>query len=180
MSTPETNPWPISKVTPWVNGAPVEKVPTLDEVLMQWQTSKQALETVKEEEMRLRKLAFAMGFGVSAQEGTNTLELGNGFELKGVKKLNYKLVAPENYNGSVLDAVDACIDKFINISNEGSFIAERLFKWSVELSKTEYNKLVEEATNEPTKQKLLAEANKVIEINEAAPALEIKPPKVKK
>jgi len=170
------NPWPVTNQTPWINGAPQ---PKLDDVLQQWDAAKKALEVAKEAEMSLRKLAFSLGFGVNAEEGTNTLELGNGYQLKGVKKLNYKLVAPPDFKGTVIDAVGHCVSRMSQISNEGSFIADRVFKYSVDLSKTEYNKLEVDATTDETAKKLLAEVNKVLEIKEAAPTLEIKEPRVK-
>jgi hypothetical protein len=176
----EIPPWPVTVQTPWVNGAPIKKKLTLDEVLMQWQASKETLQAATEEEMRLRKLAVEMGFGKSAQEGTNNQELGNGYVLKAVIKKNYKLVKPENEPGNTFDAVDKVMDNFARISNEGAFIAERLFKYSVDLSVSEYKKLVEEATVDTTKAKLLAEANKVVLITDAAPTLDIKEPKAKK
>ena len=172
--------WPVVQQTPWVDGAPIIKAPTLDELLVQWDIAKQRLDAAKAAEMDLRKQCFALGFGANAQDGTNTLELGNGYELKGVKKLNYKLVAPVDYKGTVIDAVDDCVSRMCQISNEGSFIADRIFKYSVDLSKTEYNALEIDATTDETKRKLLAEVNKVIEINEGAPTLTIKEPKGKK
>lgn len=168
-TTPASAPWP---------SAP--KPITLDEALMKWDAAKKALEVAKETEMEARKLAFALGFGADAKEGTNTRELGNGYELKGVKKLNYKLKAPADYSGDTVDAVDDCIERFGRISNEGEFIAERLFKFSVDMSVSEYRKLVEEAEYSAPKKAMLAELNKILEITEGAPTLEIKEPKAKK
>lgn len=160
----------------WVSG-PV-KTPTLDEVLMKWEASKTALATAKETEMSLRKLAVSLGFS-EPNEGTNTLELGNGYELKAVVKYNYKLKSPDARD--TVQAVDDTIDAFIRIApNEGSFIAERLFKWKVDLSLSEYRNLVEEAALSKTKKQLLDELNKVLEIGDAAPTLEIKEPKGKR
>ena len=174
----EATPWPQTKVTPWVDGKPIEHKPTLDEVLMMWQHSKSVLQDATAEEMRLRKLAVELGFGAKPKEGTNNLELGKGYVLKAVQKYNYKLTVPSpEYKGNKLDAVEECIDKISAISNEGSFIADRIFTWNVELSLTEYRKLIEEAEVSPIKAKLLAEVNKVVLITDAAPTLEIKPPK---
>lgn len=170
----------VNKQTPWVDGAPMVKEPTLDELLLEWDASKKALEVAKETEMELRKKCVAKGYGTNAPEGTNNIELGNGYVLKAVIKYNYKLVAPPEFKGTLLKAIDETMDRMSAISNEGSFIADRIFKYTVDLSKTEYNALVEEASNSPIKQKLLAEVNKVLEIKEAAPTLEIKEPKKKK
>jgi hypothetical protein len=166
--TPSLAPWPVAP-----------KPITLDEALLTWDAAKKSLELAKEAEMEARKVAFGLGFGTDAKEGTNTLELGNGYALKGVKKLNYKLKAPEGYKGTTVDAIDDTTEAFARISNEGEFIAERLFKYSVEMSVTEYRKLVEEADYSPVKKALLTELNKVLEISEGAPTLEIKEPKKK-
>ena len=172
-----SNPWP-SQSAPAFIAAP--KTPTLEEVLTKWENSKKLLDEAKENEVEYRKQAFALGFGADAKEGTNTIELGNGYALKGVKKLNYNLKAPEGYKGDTVDAIDDCVDRFIKISNEGSFVAERLFKWSVNMSITEYRKLVEEADYSEPKKAMLKELEKVLTITEASPTLEIKEPKAKK
>lgn len=169
MSQNPTAPWPTAP-----------KPVTLDEALLKWDSAKKALDAAKEAEMEARKLAFSLGFGAEAKEGTNTRELGNGYELKGVKKLNYKLKAPEGYSGDTVDAVDDCVERFSRISNEGEFIAERLFKYSVDMSVSEYRKLCEEAEYSAPKKAMLAELNKILEITEGAPTLEIKAPKAKR
>jgi hypothetical protein len=153
---------------------------TLAQALLNWDNAKKALGIAKEAELEARKVAFDLGFGKEAKEGTNTITLSAGYELKGVKKLNYKLKAPADFKGDKVDAVDACADKFRKISNEGAFVAERLFKYDVDLSITEYRKLVEEAEFEAPKQIMLTELNKILEITEATPTLEIKEPKAKK
>ena len=154
-------------------------MPTLEAVLAEWEKAKIALNEAKELEMEMRKKAFALGFG-DAKEGTNAIPLANDYVLKGVKKLNYNLKAPPDYKGDVVDAIDETIDKFRHISNEGGFIADRIFKWSVNMSISEYRKLVEESEYEAPKKRMLEELNKVLEISEAAPTLEIKAPKSKK
>jgi hypothetical protein len=168
------NPWPICD-------RPKIEVPklTLAQALLDWDNSKKFLEQAKEAELRARKIAFFMGFGEDAKEGTNTEELANGYKLKGVRKFNYKLVAPEGFESKV-GAVDNCIAAFRKISNEGAFIADRIFKWDVDLSVTEYRKLVEESATSATATSLLNELNKVLEITEATPTLTIVEPKSKK
>ena len=152
---------------------------TLDAALMKWEAAKKALAEAKETELETRKVAFSLGFAEPV-EGTNTVELGNGYALKGVLKYNYNLKAPEGFKGDKVDAVDACAARFAKISNEGAFIAERLFKYTVTLSVSEYRKLVDEADYEAPKKAMLAELNKVLEITEVTPTLEIKEPKAKK
>lgn len=167
-----TNPWVQSETE-------AERRKKLDAALVQWQSAKDALETAKEAEMNLRKYCFQLAF-TDAKEGMNSLELGSGYVLKGGKKLNYNLKAPVGYDGDAVDAVDEVAEKFGQISNEGKFIAERLFKFKVDLSVSEYRKLTEDAKHSAGAKVMLTELNKVLEISEGSPTLEIREPKVKK
>jgi DNA polymerase III delta prime subunit len=153
---------------------------TLEQALLNWDNSKKFLEQAKEAEMQARKVAFDLGFGANAKEGTNTIELANDYKLKGVKKLNYKLKAPAGFQGDTIDAVDNCAEAFKRISNEGEFVSERLFKYSVTMSVEEYRKIADEAAYSETKKAMLTELNKILEITEAAPTLTIVEPKAKK
>jgi len=169
---------------PWANftlPAPPPK-PTLDDVLMQWQTAKEALETAKAAEMNLRKLVVELGFGETKHEGTNTKALGQGYALKAVVKYNYSLVIPTNADAdaTLVDEVNKVVDNMTTISNEGSFLAKDLFKWTVGLVDAEYKKIVTEAKHNELYKKILAEVNKVVLIKEGAPTVEIKEPKAKK
>lgn len=159
-------------MTTW--GAPA---PTFDEVLVAWERAKLTLNSAKENEMTLRKKAFEMGFGANAREGTNTETLGGGYDLKGVRKFNYKLQAPAGINIDVETAVDNVVKAMTRISNEGSFLADRLFQWSVSLSVPEYKLLVEHAKDSMMMAAMLDAVNTVVLITDAAPTLEIKAPK---
>jgi hypothetical protein len=109
----------------------------------------------------------------NANEGTNTVELGNGYELKAGIKYNYKL--DEN------PKVEAGLDAIEKIGNQGKFIADRLVSWTPNFQLTEYRKLQEEA-KEGSKdaQEILKIASSFLTITDAAPTLEIKAPKAKK
>lgn len=170
-----SNPWVTSIQTPLQT-----PTMTLQSALYEWEQSKRIREEAVADELKWRKIAFDLGFGADAKEGTNAVPLENGYELKGVKKLNYKLKAPDGFEGDTVDAVDKTIDEFTRISNEGSFIAARLFKWSVDMSITEYRALVDNAKHDAQAKKLLDELNKVLVVSEATPTLEIRAPKGKK
>lgn len=150
-----------------------------DGMLMLWQQSKAAIQDAKDDEMMLRKLCVHV-MVPDAEEGMNNVDLGEGYTLKAGIKYNYRLKAPVGYTGDTVDAVDDVIDNFSKISNEGAFIAERLFTWKVDMSLTEYRKLLAEAETSEVKKQLLDELRKVLEISDAAPTLEIKEPKGKK
>lgn len=155
-----------------------ERLPhTPDGVLMAWQRSQAAVEAAKGFEMELRKLNVAL-FVPKPREGMNNVDLGNGYTLKAGVKFNYNLKPPVGKD--IVDAVDDVIDRFARLDNEGSFIADRLFSWKVDLSVAEYRKLYDEAQTSATKAALLRELNTILEIKDAAPTLEIKEPKVKK
>jgi hypothetical protein len=145
---------------------------TRDEVLLEWERLKTLLATAKEQEMEYRKYVVSRAFP-NANEGTNTVELGNGYELKAGIKYNYKL--DEN------PKVEAGLDAIEKIGNQGKFIADRLVSWTPNFQLTEYRKLQEEA-KEGSKdaQEILKIASSFLTITDAAPTLEIKAPKAKK
>lgn len=167
--------WPIKPpvATPWPQSSapnPWDKM-TQDELLVRHQELKSKLEKAKEAEMELRKYIVARAFP-DAKEGTNTLDLGNGYKLKAGVKFNYKL-DPDP------DKVQAALDRIAKMGNEGSFIADRLVTWSADFKLTEYRKLEAEDATEQQKA-MKKEIDSVLTITDAAPTLEIKEPKEKK
>lgn len=167
-AAPTQQPWPVAdKLQAPIKPVEPESSPydamTQDQVLMKWNELKKAVETAKEAEMDMRKYIVKRAFP-DPNEGTNKAELGMGYGLKAVVKYNYKL------KGDV-DKIDSIIDKLAAIDNEGSFIADRLFKWSATLSVSEYKIL------DPKYKKVVDE---IVEVTEAAPTLEITEPKAKK
>lgn len=159
--TTVTNPKPVN---PWDNL-------NQDDLLMLHKEKQDLIASMKKEEMELRKYIVDRAFP-EKHEGTNTLELGNGYELKAVVKYNYKL-ADNN-------TVDKCLQEIAAIGNEGSFIADRLVSWTPNFLKTEYTALQEEAAkgNENAKN-ILKITEKMLTIDETAPTVTIKEPKKK-
>lgn len=142
-----------------------------DALLLEWQKCKDAIEAAKEVEMNMRKYIVQRAFP-EKKEGMNTLELGNGYQLKSQIKYNYNLAAN--------DVVEACLDKIEHLGNQGKFIAERLVSWKPNFLLTEYRALQEEAAgNNPTAKQILSVVSEMLTITEAAPSLEIKAPKKK-
>ena len=144
-----------------------------DTLLMKHQKLKDEIDKLKEYEMELRKYIVERYFP-NKQEGTNTLALGKGYELKAGVKFNYKLA--EN------KVVEACLDRISAVGNQGSFVAERLVSWSPSFLLTEYRNLQEQAKEgDNSAIEILKICTEMLEIREAAPTLEIKePPKGKK
>lgn len=62
----------------------------LNKLLMDWDKAKQLLEQIKERENLLRKEIFALAFP-TPKEGSNTLDIGNGYKLVGEYKINRTL-----------------------------------------------------------------------------------------
>lgn len=140
------------------------------QLIAQWEHAKVVLEKAKNSEMDARKLVGSYVFPVAGRkEGVNNAELSDGRTVKLGHKLNYKLVGDNEKIEKVEDACEA-------IGNEGSFLVERIITWEAKFSKSEYNKL--QADN-PTHVKVKAEIDKVLEISEGTPSLEIKEPKAK-
>ena len=81
-----------STVAPAQPTAPVNPWDALsqNELLVKHQKLQDDLATLKANEMELRKYIVNRAFP-NKHEGTNTLELGGGYELKAAVKFNYKL-----------------------------------------------------------------------------------------
>lgn len=144
-----------------------------DETLAKWEAAKAALEVAKETEMKLRKLYVAIASDPTKEKGTENIALGNGYKAKVVKKINFGFIkgADEKVDW---EAVMTAQDEIEKTGNEGAFIAERLFKWSAELSVSEYNKL---DVSNPSHLAIKKIADKVIVTTSGAPTLEIVAPK---
>ena len=137
-----------------------------DAKILAWEAAVKALAAAKDAEAALRKevLAEAFAFDPEAlREGTENFELGNGYKLKAVFKISRNL---NNEN----EAVDKLLSKIEKTGPEGAFIAERLVKWKLELSVSEYKKLPE---------KFKKMFDEVVTSKEAMPSLELVVPKSK-
>lgn len=140
-----------------------------DELLQQWIEKKKTLESAKAEEMELRKQIVSFVADPDKIEGTENIELGNGYKLKAVKKVTYNFNVPEGVDKR--DFVDDVLDKLEKVGPEGKFLADRLVKWNPELSVSEYKELPENF------KKIVDE---VIVTKEGSPTLELVEPKAKK
>lgn len=131
-----------------------------DRLIAEWESEKVLLERAKARELDLRKRIVEFAFSKDKLEGTERVSLGNGYEAKAVKHLNYSFT-------SVI-ALKHAIDMLMSSGEEGKFIALRLIKWKAELIVSEY--------------KLLSEQHRgiidaVLVVKEGTPTLEIvKPP----
>lgn len=142
-----------------------------DQLLMEWDKVKKAIEVAKANEMDLRKYIVNRAFP-KKEEGTNRKELGQGYILKSVVKYNY--TCDDN------DKVENGLAKIAALGNDGPFIADRLISWTPNFKLTEYRQLQEDKEKGS---KFAEEALKVIStfitIKDAAPTLEIVEPKKK-
>lgn len=137
-----------------------------DRLLKNWEDAKIKLEAAKTSEMEARKAVADYCFP-EAREGTNRIELNQGFSLKMVHKLNHKIAASN-------DQVDAIEVEAGKLGNEGTFLIERVITWTPGFSKSEYKKL---DVSLPTHAKVKALVDSVLEITPGAPTLEIEEPK---
>jgi hypothetical protein len=153
------------------NYTEAEFIAERDRLLLSWEESKKALEVAKEKEMEQRKAVVAFAFDPNKESGTERIELGNGYQAKAVKKVNYGFVKTEDgkLNKAAIDKALAKIEKVGG--TVGELIAERLVKWTPDLSLTEYKQLDEKF------KKIIDE---VIVTSEGAPTLEIIAPKAPK
>jgi hypothetical protein len=137
-----------------------------DQLLAKWDEAKKVLDAAKTSEMEARKAVSDYCFP-NASEGTNRIELNNGFALKCVAKLNWKIAAPN-------DQVDKIEEEAAKLGNEGTFLIERIITWTPGFSKSEYKKL---DPSLPTHAKVKALVDSVLDITPGAPTLTIEEPK---
>lgn len=131
-----------------------------DELIMQWEAAKLELDHWKERELHLRTKLVDSYF--TTDEGTQNLELGEGWKLKAVVKTNYTLITKD-------EALEKALSKLERFGAEGKFVAERIVTYSPKLSLSEYKKL-------DTKfRKIIDE---VVVTKPATPSLELIAPKV--
>jgi len=133
---------------------------TNDQLILAWNNSKDALQQSKDAEMILRQ-AVAARFFPNPNVGTQRQELGNGYKLKLVHKINYKVDAD-------IPKLNALNDQLAQAGNEGAFLASRLWKVGIDISVSEYKKL-------PEQYKTIVD--KVLVTTPATPSLELESPK---
>ena len=148
----------------------VEMTGEASQKLMEWQAKAKQLEQIKREEFELRQwLVFNAGlFDTDKIEGSQTLNIGNGWKLAADKVQNYTAT---NENGEILAAMN-----LLGSATGGNRpdLAQSLARWKAELSISTYRKVIEIVDTIPGLKELLAKA---ITIKQGAPQLELIPPK---
>lgn len=161
-STGATPPKPLSPDTQLVAAKHNNDV---NQVMLAWRTAAEQLEQCKLAEQVYRKAVFEMKFP-DAKEGTQRVELGNGYYLKAVYPLNYNLSK---------DNTEAAQDAIGKLSPKADVIADRLVRWTPELSVKEYRLLMADTTEEGKQIQTLLST--VLTITPGMPRLEIEEPK---
>lgn len=167
--------------TGWPTAAPKTE-PTLQEkqnAVLGWRAAKSELDAIKETEMSRRKAVTEMLFP-TPKKGTQRYDFGQGYQVKLVYKLNYKLgdanLIDEGTGAkiSVQDQINDLQDEIDKLGPQAELLNKRLIKWTPDLSVSEYEKL--DMGDDVQRQiKLLIE--KVLTISEASPTLEFEEPK---
>lgn len=143
-----------------------------DDLLMLWDAKKKAIKEATDAEMELRKYIVGRAFP-KKQEGINSKDLGQGYQLKAAVKYNYNLADNK--------VVEECLEHISDLGNEGPFIADRLVSWKPSFLLTEYRSLCDrKVEGDERAAKILSIVEKMLTITEAAPTLEIKEPRKKK
>lgn len=147
-----------------------------DYLLEEWEHSKSMLETAKETEMSFRKAVVAFAFNPEQKSGTERIALGNGYQAKAVKKVNYGFIKDFN-NKTNKAAIDAALSKIEAMGEVPAHMAGELIKWTPDLSLTSYNKLDELGE---MGQQIKAIVDSILVVTDGAPTLEIIAPKGKR
>lgn len=144
-----------------------------DTLIKNWMAAQATLKAAKETEVDLRNQVSEMLFPTKIK-GTQRYELGGGYFVKLVHKLNYKLgdtelkdsdgnkIKVQQQVENVMEAIEKC-------GNEGAFLVDRLIKTEYKLAEGEYTKLDD---GSPIK-KLI---NSILVTSDSAPSLEVESP----
>jgi len=133
------------------------------ELLATWVQLSKQLKFVKNLESVGRTLCIQRFYSENF-EGSNELNLGNGFSLVAVRKMNYKIEAD-------IEEVEQIIEAMCQVHDNGAEIAARLFKKKYSIDEKEYHSLPLELMNI---------VNTIVSIEDATPTLTLKEPKVKR
>lgn len=135
-------------------------------VLASWQEKKAELDRVKSEEAELRRLVvelFSEHEMDKVHKGTENVDVGQGYDLKIVHKLDYKLDNKNDYA-----ELHTVLDKIEKDFEGGSVLADRLVKQEFKLSVSEYEKLPEAARKLVDRVLTIKPAAKTIELHKRA------------
>lgn len=151
-----------------------------DALLIDWRKSKDALDEAKRAEADLRGKVVAAYTDPDKETGTENVAIGNGWFVKVVKALNFKLKS-FNENMSNRTAVEQALNEIAAATKDsqgnelnpalGKVVASRLVKWEPELSLTEYKQLL------PGHREII---DTVLEVKPGSPTVTLVPPKEKK
>lgn len=146
-----------------------EYIAERDRLLVDWQAKKDALEVAKEQELSARKASVMFMHDPSKSGTTENVDLGGGYKV--VMKVPVRYGFIQNEAGRVDKVrIEKALSKIEKDGEVGELIAERLVKWTPELSLTEYKQL-------PEKYRKIIDD--VIITSDGTPTLEIKGPKVR-
>lgn len=135
-------------------------------LLQLWQAKYAELENAKAAEMGLRKAVFEVQFP-DAKEGTQRVAIGNGWFLKAVYPMNYRL------DGDKTEGVQEAIAK---LGAKAEVVGDRLVNWKPELSIKEY-RLLEKQELSDIEQQIKKLIDGVLTVKPGAPQLELEEPK---
>ncbi len=133
--------------------------PLQTKLLADWENSRAILDGAKTNEMELRRQVQA-SFFPTPKEGTQRVDLANGWALKFVHKTNYTFDDKDELH-KALSEIEAT-------GNEGAFVAQRLVSFKPELKVAEYKTLADPY------RKII---DRVITTKPAAPAIELEGPR---
>lgn len=144
--------------------------PELSAKLQAWNQAAASLAVVKEQEFALRQeLVLQAGFDLTKLEGTQTIDIGNGWRLKAEKGQNYVLTNKGGETERLLAAIATDLQR--------PDIATSLVEWKPDMKKKMYKELVPLAETNPKVKEALAIA---LTVKPGAPTLELIPPEEEK
>jgi hypothetical protein len=149
----------------------VELSPEVGQKLAQWQQAQRQLDEVKAAEFALRnEIIIKAGFDPAKLDGTESLDIGQGWKLKAKKNLSYKLTNKEGETVALQTAIGT-------IANRPE-IATNLVRWEPVLAEKLYkDEFLPLLAQFPQLAEIVAKA---LTVKPGAPQLELVPPEPEK
>lgn len=136
----------------------------LTDLITKWHAAEQQLAKAKQEEHALRQAVVLSTFDMTKLEGTDTVEIGWGCQLRLTRVLAYN-ATNDAHECEQLLAIVAALDPGL---------ALELVRWKPEVAKKPYRALLSLAEDNPLLKEALAHA---VTLKPGMPQLEIVPPK---
>lgn len=163
MGRPKKIKPPTSQAAPTAVTIPADRV----QLITEWKAANDQLTELKAKEHALRQALVSSTFDATKLEGTESVDIGYGYQLRVTKELAYNGTDANGEITALLDLLNA---------RQASELADNLVRWKPDIAKKTYREVFSLATqyNDAT---ILEALHKAVTLKPGMPQLEMVPPK---